>query len=898
MMMDDTSSLPTFLGLQDSDFQVIDRYRVLLEAVTPALANDFYDYLLSHCVTAAIFRDFSRVRLDALIQKQVEHASGLLSSRLDRSWRESIRRIGALHQNIGIKPSWVAGAYVLYWRHWQTVLQEQVPASDQTLLRDALFRLLIGDLMIQLDGYANASRETDAERLALFDVLLGVLANPRGDQHQHPNELLKQIFETLLRKSTGVRLAGYVVSSGMGGEVLTLEHMAGLPFPALQIPKIAGDPCWDALEREQAIIQSVDDPQAPEWIKDLHNRVEEIGLFPFGAEDLRGVCLIGVRKKGYFQRVGSSYFNAFAHLGELVLLLRSQSLRDPLTALPNRVLFLDRLEIARNQTSRRERLLGVAILDLDGFKQVNDRLGHGAGDQLLQAVVQRLQAQLRAGDTLARMGGDEFALLLPGLEHLDDLEVVCERLLAAIREPLEIHGEAISVTGSLGVTLYPLDDGDAGTLIQHADMALYAAKDAGRDRFHMYTLALDEIVQTEVAARVLLEQALHENRLVLHYQPIVSSAGMVLGVEALIRLNHPEKGLLTPAAFFSALDHPSLARPIGRFVLNAALRQGSIWQGEGLPLRVSVNISTRHLLDTRFLEDLREALAKHPDLRPEQIEIEITESAPLRDMLGAQILLNACRRLGVRIALDDFGTGNASLTYLQQLPADSIKIDQSFVRNTIDDPKDLAIVTAVITASRMLGLEVIAEGVETAEHAALLNKMGCSHLQGYLFSRPIPAEDIPAWIACFHSDPQPDDSLPPIDILPPILEGQILRVQKFLRALRQENPFPAHILEKDAEEYCHLGRWLLGEGALLFGPSPGFADLLARHERIHQIARSAKSLLDGGDVEEALQQGSLLDLENRLLLDELLAMTSESRKRNTLENHVQERLGARRQLMS
>ena len=871
------STLPDFLGLQDPDFQLIDRYRDLLEAEAPALAHAFYDYLLAHPVTVAVFRDFSRALLDALIQKQAEHISGLLASHLDKPWRESMRRIGALHHHLGIEPSWVAGAYIFYWRHWQKVLQEQVPASDRNLLRDAFFRLLIGDLMVQLDGYARASRETDAERLALFDVLLGVLAVPCGDESPRPEGLLQQIYEALPRKSASVRLAGYVVSGAMG-EILTLKCLAGLPLPALQIPKIAGDPCWEALESGQAVIQSVDDPQAPEWIKALRNRIEEIGIFPFGAEDLRGVGLIGVREKGYFHRVGSAYFDAFAHLGDLVLLLHNQSLRDPLTALPNRTLFLDRLEIARDQTLRHERLLGVALLDLDGFKQVNDRLGHGAGDQLLQAVVQRLQAQLRAGDTLARMGGDEFGLLLPGLERLDDLKGVCERLLATVREPLDIQGEPVSASCSLGVTLYPLDDSDASTLIQHADMALYAAKDAGRDQFQLHTLALDEAIQTEAGMRVLLEQALHEGRLVLHYQPIVSSAGTVRGVEALIRLQHPEKGLLAPAAFFSALDHPRLARPIGRFVLDAALRQGAIWQGDGLQLRVAVNISTRHLLDARFLEDLREALANHPSVPLKQLEIEITESAPLLNLAEAQTVLKACQGLGVRIALDDFGTGNASLTHLQQLPAHSIKIDQCFVRDMIDDPKDLAIVTAVITASRMLGLEVIAEGVETAEHAALLNKMGCSHLQGYLFSRPLPAEDIPAWIARFRPAPQLEDALTPMDILQPILEWHILRVQELLRALRQETPFPAHVLEEDAEEHCHLGRWLRGEGARLFGQSPDFAGLLTSHERIHQIARAAKSLLDAGDVEGAMHQGQQIDQENRMLLDELLSMAERTQK--------------------
>ncbi len=881
-----SNTLPEFLDLQEQDFVLIDRYRDLLEAETPALAHAFYDYLLAHSATADVFRDFSRPRLDALIQKQTEHVTGLLHSHLDKSWRDSVRKIGALHYHLDIEPSWIAGAYILHWRHWQKVLQQQVPANDRGYLQDALFRLLIGDLMIQLEGYASASRETDTERQALFDVLLGALTVPQVAGDQRPEGLLQQICETLPRKSASTLLAGFVIANGMG-DLLTLECMAGLPLPTLQIPKSSGDPCWEALESGQTIIQSVEDPHAPGWIKALRNRVEEVGIFPFGSEDMRGVGFIGVRQKGYFQRVGLVYFEAFAHLGEMVLLLRKQSLRDPLTGLPNRALFLDRLKLAQEQTVRRERLLGVAFLDLDGFKQVNDRLGHRAGDQLLQAIAQRLQALLREGDTLARIGGDEFGLLLTGLERIDDLERISERLLAAIRKPVQIEGETVSVSGSLGISIYPLDDTDARTLIRHADIALYASKNAGRDQFHLHTIALDNAVHAEAEMRALLEQALNDNRLILHYQPIVSNATgahtarTVAGVEALLRLRHPEKGLLPPAAFFPALDHPRLARPIGRFVLETALQQGEIWQREGIRLRLSVNISTRHLLDSRFLEDLEEALAKHPDLPPEQLEIEITESTPLSDLAAAQALLRRCHQLGVRIALDDFGTGSASLTYLQQLPAQSIKIDQGFVCDMINDSKDLAIVAAVITASRMLGLEVIAEGVETAEQADLLANLGCSHLQGYYFSRPIPPEEIPGWIQSFHPTALPGNTTASMDILPPILEGHSLRVDGFLRALRQESPFPSHWLEEDAEEYCTLGRWLQGEGARLFGETPNFADILTRHERLHQISRKAKSLLDDGDSAGAIYQGVLLEQENRLLLEELLTITGQKDRKHS-----------------
>ncbi len=338
-------------------------------------------------------------------------------------------------------------------------------------------------------------------------------------------------------------------------------------------------------------------------------------------------------------------------------------------------------------------------------------------------------------------------------------------------------------------------------------------------------------------------------------------------MEALIRLQDPEKGLLAPAAFFPALDHPRLARPIGRFVLKTALQQGEIWQQHGLSLRIAVNISTRHLLDSRFLEDLQEALHQHPGLPPEQLEIEITESAPLQNLHEAQTVLEACRRLGVHIALDDFGTGNASLTYLQQFPAYAVKVDQSFVRDMIDDPKDLAIVTAVITASRMLGMEVVAEGVETPELAMLLAKMGCSHFQGYLFTKPIPAEEIPDWIQKFHFAFPMEKNTSSMDVLPPVLEAHILRVQGVLRALREGRSFPGYVLGENAEEYCHLGRWLRGEGDLMFWQLPQFQDLLARHKRLHLISRTAKSLLDDGKRVEALHQGDLLEKENDQLVE-------------------------------
>ncbi len=441
--------------------------------------------------------------------------------------------------------------------------------------------------------------------------------------------------------------------------------------------------------------------------------------------------------------------------------LAHQATHDALTGLPNRVLFMDRLAHDRAQTLRHERLLAVGILDLDGFKQVNDRFGHAAGDALLQEMAQRLLGEMRSGDTLARMGGDEFGLLLPDMERLEQVEDACARLLGGLRAPFHLGDEEIPLSASIGLTSYPLDDSLPEDLLRHADLALYAAKAAGRDRYQWFDWPMDKLQEEAMEVRKMTENALDRGRLLLHYQPVVEIDNGPVGVEALIRLDHPERGLLSPAAFAGALDAPRLARRIGCFVLATALTQTQTWHRQGLPLRVSVNISAHHLLDQRFLSDLRAALDAHPDLPASAVEIEITETAPLLDFAGARETLLACNRLGVRIALDDFGTGSASLTYLQKLPAQTIKIDQSFVRDIINDPKDYAIVSGVVTSARLLGLEVIAEGVETAEHAAMLGHLQCHCLQGYAIARPMAPELIPDWISQYKPLVQQGFSTPP-----------------------------------------------------------------------------------------------------------------------------------------
>ncbi len=861
------------LDLTEDDFATLDRYRDVLAGDAESLAEDFYAYLLSHPATAAVFRDFSPAQLAELTLKQARHARELLTSRLSEEWLAGMAEIGALHYRLGVESAWVAGAYILYRDHWERVLASPgIAEADRQNLRCVVFRLIVGDLMAQLDGYANASHETDGERLAIFDVLLQALSNRETTEDASGERILRGICSGLVAKSRVVQWTGYLARNGFD-EALTPRCLAGDAPPLDHVVRGANDPCWRAIESGTPLIMRTDADDAPAWMRALRGSVKEIACIPFGSADMPAVGLIGARQIGYFQRVGAVYFLAFAHIGDLVLRIRTQALRDPLTGLPNRQLFFERLQHDRAQSLRRERLLGVGILDLDGFKQVNDRLGHGAGDLLLQEASKRIKNLLRMGDTLARLGGDEFGLLLSDLERLDDLEAVCERVLDELRRPFQLDSEIAHVSGSLGLTIYPLDDGDAEDLLHHADLALYAAKEGGKDQYQTHTRAMDARVSRQIAQREELAQAFEEGRLLVHYQPIVATAQNatacpVIGVEALLRLDDGQGGMLPPGAFADSLDHPRLARSIGRHVLETALAQGERWHAQGLPLRVAVNVSARHLLDLRFVADLEEALLRHPGIRAAHVEIEVTESAPLADFETARLTLMHCQHLGVRTALDDFGTGNASLTYLQKLPAHTIKVDQSFVRDIVNDPHDLAIVSGIITTARMLGLEVIAEGVETPRHAQLLEALSCHALQGYLIAKPMPAAEIAPWIAQYRQH-RPAPPAAALDEKSQVLAGHYHRVQQFIAALKGGESFPDNVLEADAEHKCHLGVWLQAEGQARFGNDPAYPLIQARHGRLHQLAREAKAALDAGDADTMHAKAQRLELENAALLAEI-----------------------------
>ena len=424
---------------------------------------------------------------------------------------------------------------------------------------------------------------------------------------------------------------------------------------------------------------------------------------------------------------------------------------DVVTGLPNRRLLFELLEQARTRATEQGALLAVGVLDLDRFKSVNDAIGHGGGDCVLAEASARVLGMLRKADVLARLGGDKFALVIAGLDSNEQLDAISRCILQALRVPFSLLGEQLYLSASVGWTLFPLDGSDAEGLVRHADLAMYAAKEEGKDRSSLYEPSM-ELEQLRLQAmRERIAQALKQSRLQLLFQPIVYIDGLpglhgVAGMEALLRLGDTDE-LIEPGKFMHVLDDPQLARPIGRYVLDEALRCCQSWMRSGVSIPVSINISTRHLLHPAFFIDIDAVLENYPGVMDVGFGIEVTETGPSMDHARAKLVIEECRRRGIRVGLDDFGTGSASLSHIQKLDIEHIKLDQSFVRDILSDERNMAIAAGVITTARMLAKTVIAEGVETAEQGDVLASLGCHQLQGFWISRPIPAGAVPGWVA-------------------------------------------------------------------------------------------------------------------------------------------------------
>ena len=431
---------------------------------------------------------------------------------------------------------------------------------------------------------------------------------------------------------------------------------------------------------------------------------------------------------------------------------------DVLTGLPNRSLFADRYKQAVAHSKRSDTLLAVCFLDLDDFKPVNDLYGHMVGDQLLIKVAERIKIQIRAEDTVSRLGGDEFVFLLGDLTSQAQCEQILKRLHETIAKPYQVEGHEVKVSASSGVILHPKneDEKDLDTLLRHADQAMYQAKLSGRNQYQFFDSLKNQYRANKQEQLKEIHRAIVDGEMQLYYQPKVNMrTGIAFGVEALIRWVHPQRGIILPADFLPIIESSELEITVGEWVLNTALKQLSAWNKLGLFIEVSVNISSYHLQSSSFISQLELILSNYPEVDSTHIQLEILESSTLGDLKAISSVINYCRHtLGLNIALDDFGTGYSSLTHLRNLSANTIKIDQSFVRDILDNTEDSAIIEGVIGLAKAFDREVIAEGLETVESGLLLLAMGCDHAQGYGIARPMPSIKVIDWVKNYQPEQQ------------------------------------------------------------------------------------------------------------------------------------------------
>jgi diguanylate cyclase (GGDEF)-like protein/PAS domain S-box-containing protein len=543
---------------------------------------------------------------------------------------------------------------------------------------------------------------------------------------------------------------------------------------------------------------------------------------------------------------------------------------DQLTGIPNRRLLSDRLAQALARSRRTQRSVAVCYLDLDGFKAVNDRFGHAGGDKLLVTITERLRGVLRTDDTLARLGGDEFVLLLTELGQSQECRLALDRVLAIVKEPLKIEDKFVAVSASIGVSLYPDDDVDADTLLRHADQAMYLAKEGGKNSYHFFDPEHDHQIQTHRLNLQRLREALARGEFVLYYQPKADLAsGEIIGAEALIRWEHPDKGLLAPSAFLNHMEGSDLEVAVGEWVIDSVLKQIARWKVQGLSFTVSANISADHLLSDNFAARLQQLLHAHPDVAPSSLELEILETAALADMKKAVRTITECRKLGVQFALDDFGTGYSSLTYFLNLPVQLLKIDQSFVRVMLEDPGGLGIVESVVRLAQAFNRPVIAEGVETLEHGSMLMHLGCRLAQGYGIAKPMPTHEFPQWMRdwqrrCAWKTIEPQNVELDVTLL---VAAQSHRAWVERVQWNVEHPKEASSFMAD-DSNCSFGRWFDGSGVARYAKFGAYKSIGELHDLGHALAIRALELARAGDSTSA--QSALQELFN--CRDQLLSL--------------------------
>ncbi len=527
---------------------------------------------------------------------------------------------------------------------------------------------------------------------------------------------------------------------------------------------------------------------------------------------------------------------------------------DALTGLPNRTLLADRMRQASSQVRRSDSLMAVCYLDLDGFKPVNDTWGHGVGDQLLVEMANRFKTYLRGADTVARLGGDEFVFLMPGMTTKDECEQAVQRLLRVVGQPVCVTPQPVTLSASIGITIFPLDNSDPEALLRHADQAMYQAKLDGKNRYQLFDPVVDSVTHGENSRVTRIREALERTEFVLHYLPKANMrTGVIVGAEALIRWQVSEQSLIGPGEFLPAIETSDLMVQLGDWVIESALSQMEVWRQQGLELPISVNVAGKQLQAPTFVKNLNEALRRHPTVA-HLLQMEVSEATALEDMLKISQVIEACSELGVTFSLDDFGGGYSSLAYLKRFDKVSLKIDQRYVCELLHDPGNLVIIQGVLGLARAFRRQVVAEGVESAAHGRMLLQLDCDLAQGYAISPPIPGDRIPAWVNAW----QPDTSWMAIADLVwddsdyPALIAEVEHrhwIGQFVAAVRDHKPI--QLTRVDDPRSGRFGEWYHGADAHRYRMSPAFLQMEEPHRRIHELAGKLDTCVHDGDFVRA-----------------------------------------------
>ena len=712
-----------FLSIGAGDRNIITRYRSVLGDGAADFAQIFYDYLFKHPATARLLSDYQRGggSIETLVRKQTQHLHDLLNAHCGLDSAEKMARIGEVHHRHAIAPVWIMGAYLRYLDHLLGIVHSdrRIRAADRGKLEEAVAKLLFRDMGLMLEGYWVASNNALAvEHAKLLEL------------QQQITDLLANIPQLIWSIDTVANRPLYV--SPVAREVCQMD--IEMPIPCLG---------WTVPEHRHLVVQA--------WERALTGEQSEVETYvrlPSG----------GMR---WFRRMFHPYRDARGRVTRvdgvmeditetraMTERLEALATTDGLTGLPNRTLFHDRLERAIAAATRDPgRHVAVLLMDLDHFKDINDTLGHPAGDRVLVQVAQRLGRTLREEDTITRLGGDEFAVLLTSLQApARTAETVAHKVLASLRAPVLYQDRELHIGASIGISVYPEHGSDAATLLSRADIAMYACKN--RNVRHLfYESSMDCGGGERLQLSNELRHALERGQVYLEFQPKIDLAdGHVSGAEALVRWQHPHAGRIEPEGFIPLSERTGLIHSLTDWVIDQALARCREWRASGHDLHVAVNVSGRVLPDPGFAERVMRAVSS-AGVPPHCLEIEITESILMTDIEHTRHLLQKLCALGVRISIDDFGTGYSSLAYLRQLPLNALKIDKSFVRDMTNDGNGAAIVRTIVDLAHNLGREVIAEGVEDERALELLREYGCDCAQGFYLARPMPGEQFRGWLA-------------------------------------------------------------------------------------------------------------------------------------------------------